>query len=139
MWNPWKKKSTKEEVEKTAEGEENILEKVCGGDEELYSFARGNLCVNPLATVSKQPLDEVMKEAAENGDYRPALDKALFEASQKPEQKQHYEAIVKDIAEKTITATEQDIAKAKQQGLTDRANFSSSPALMIFRAPDSTL
>jgi len=123
MWNPWKKKATKEGVEKPAAGEEGILERVCGGDKEVYGFTRGYLCMNPLASVSPKPLDELMKEAAESGDYRPPLDKAIFEASQKPEQRQNYEAIVKDIAAKTITSTEQEIAKAEKQGLIDRANF----------------
>ena len=123
MWTPWKKKTDEEGIEKKEEKGPSVLQQVCGGDDELYGFTSGYLCVNPLATVSKKTLDELLKEAAENGDYRPPLDKAIFEATQKPKQKQHYEGVIKDIAGKTITATEQQIAKAEQQGLTDRANF----------------
>ena len=101
----------------------SVLRKVCGSDDELYGFTSSYLCVNPLATVSSETLDDLMKEAEKSGDYRPALGKALFEASQRPEQTEKYEGVVRDIAARTITATEQEIVKVEQQGLLDRAAF----------------
>ena len=40
--------------------------------------------VDPLAALSKKDLDILTEEAEESGEFRPAVDKAIFEAAQNP-------------------------------------------------------
>ena len=119
----WKKKKDKQEVATEEVKEPTLLHTLCGDEPELLSFASGYLCINPLTAISAKSLEILMDEAEKNGDYRPALDKAIFEATQHPEQTASYMTVVRDIATKTITATEKEKAEIEKQGLTDRAAF----------------
>jgi hypothetical protein len=119
----WKKKKVNQEATTEAVKEPTLLHTLCGDEPELLNFASSHLCVNPMTAISTKSLEVLMDEAAKNGDYRPALDKAIFEAAQHPEQTASYMTIVQDIAAKTLTATEKEKALIEKQGLTDRAAF----------------
>jgi hypothetical protein len=122
MWK-WKKKKAKQEAATEEVKEPTLLQTLCGDEPELFNFASGYLCVNPMTAISAKSLEALMEEAAKNGDYRPALDKAIFEAAQHPEQTGSYMTVIQDIATKTIAATEKEKAEVEKQGLAARAAF----------------
>jgi hypothetical protein len=70
----WKKKEEKKE-----EKEENLLKELCGDDAKLYDFLSNHLLMDPLAGISKEGLDILIEEGGESGNFRPAVDKAIFE------------------------------------------------------------
>ena len=115
----WKKKEEKKEEEK----EEDLLKELCGDDVKLYDFLSNYLFLDPLAAISKKSLDILTEEGAKNGDFRPAVDKAIFEGAQNPGEKGKYIKIIQNLAVKTIRATEQEKEKVEKEGLTDRAAF----------------
>lgn len=123
MWSWWKKKTAKPEAEKAEEKEVSVLQRVCGADAALYGFASNYLCVDPSTTISSKPLDVLIEEGEKSGDFRPALDKAIFEGAQHPDEAGKYLESIRDIAAKTITATEKEKAEIEKQGLADRAAF----------------
>ena len=119
----WKKKKVKR-VEKAEEIKETkLLKTLCGYESELYGFASNYLCINPLTAISTKILDSVMEEGSQNGDYRPALDKAIFEAAQHPEETANYMNIIQDIAGKNVAATEKEKGEIERQGLPERTAF----------------
>jgi len=109
MWNK------KEEKEKT------LLQELCGGDAKLYDFLSNYLYFNPLAAISKEDLDILTEEAEKSGNFRPAVDKAIFEAAQNPGERERYIKVIQNLASKAIHATEQKKEKVEKEGLTDRA------------------
>ncbi len=113
----WKKKEAKKEEEK----EENLLGELCGQDTKLYDFLSNYLFVDPLAAISKKSLDILTEEGRKSGDFRPAVDKAIFEGAQKPAEREKYIKVIQDLALKTIHATAQEKEKVEKEGLTDRA------------------
>jgi hypothetical protein len=110
-----------EKEEKKEEKEKTLLEELCGGDAELYDFLRNYLYFNPLAAISKKDLDILTEEAEKSGNFRPAVDKAIFEAAQHPGERESYIKVIQSLASKTIHATEQEKEKVEKEGLTDRA------------------
>ena len=108
----WKKKEEKEE---------SLLKELCGGDAKLYDFLSRYMYMNPLTAISKEDLDILTEEAEKSGDFRPAVDKAIFEATQKPGERERYIKVLQNLASKTIHATEQEKEKVEKEGLTDRA------------------
>jgi len=116
----WKKKEEKKEEEKE-EKEENLLKELCGDDAKLYVFLGYTLLLNPLEGISKKGLDILTEEAEKSGDFRPAVDKAIFEATQNPGERERYIKVIQNLASKTIYATEQEKEKVEKEGLTDRA------------------
>jgi len=119
MW--WKKKEEKKEEEKEEEKEESLLKELCGDDAQLYDFLSNYLFINPLSAISKKDLDFLTEEAEKSGDFSPAMDKAIFEAAQKPGERERYIKVIQNLASKTLHATEQEKEKAEKEGLTDRA------------------
>ncbi len=117
----WKKKEEKKEEEKEEEKEVSLLDELCGGDTNLYAFLSYYLCVDPLAAISKKALDILIEEGEKSGNFRPAVDKAIFEAAQNQEERERYIKVIQDLALKTIHATEQEKEKVEKEGLTDRA------------------
>jgi len=115
----WNKREEKEE--KKEEKEKTLLQELCEGDAELYGFLRDYLYFNPLAAISKKDLDILTEEAEKSGNFRPAVDKAIFEAAQNPGEREGYIKAIQNLASKTIHATEQEIGKLEKEGLTDRA------------------
>ena len=112
----WKKKEEKKE-----EKEESLLKKLCGDDAKLYDFLSKYLYLNPLAAISKKDLDILTEEAEKSGNYRPAVDKAIFEAAQNPEERERYIKVIQNLALKTLHATEQEKERAEKEGLTEWA------------------
>jgi len=112
----WKKKEKKKE-----EKEESLLTELCGDDAKLYDFLSNYLYLNPLAAISKKDLDILTEEAEKSGDFRPAVDKAIFEAAQNPGERERYIKVIQNLAPKTIHATEQEKEKVEKEGLTDLA------------------
>jgi len=53
--------------------------------------------------------------------YRQVMDKALFEASQNPEERSRYIKVIKDLVSKIVSATEKAKEKVEKNGLTDKA------------------
>jgi hypothetical protein len=113
----WKKIKEKEEKE---EKEESLLKELCGGDVKLYDFLSSYLYLNPLTAISKKDLDILTEEAEKSGNFRPALDKALFEAAQNPRETERYIKVVQNLASKAISAAEQEKQKIEKDGRTDR-------------------
>ena len=112
----WKKKEEKKE-----EKEESLLKELCGDDAKLYDFLSYYMYENPLAAISKKDLDILTEEAEKSGDFRPAVDKAIFEAAQNPGERERYIKVIQNLASKTIHATEQEKEKVEKEPLTDRA------------------
>src|SRR4030043_1537942 len=115
----WKKKEEKKENKEKKE--ESLLKELCADDAELYDFLSMYMYINPLAAISKEDLDILTEEAEKSGDFRPALDKAIFEAAQNPGERERYIKVIQNLASKTIHATEQEKEKVEKEGLTDRA------------------
>jgi hypothetical protein len=116
----WKKKEEKKE-DKKEEKEEILLKELCADDAKLYDFLSMYMYINPLAAISKEDLDILTEEAEKSGDFRPAVDKAIFEAAQNPGKRERYIKVIQNLASKTIHATEQEKEKVEKEGLTDRA------------------
>ena len=112
----WKKKEEKREEKK-----ESLLKELCGDDTKLYDFLSKYMYENPLAAISKKDLDILTEEAEKSGNFRPAVDKAIFEAAQNPGERERYIKVIQNLASKTIHATEQEKEKVEKKGLTDQA------------------
>jgi len=125
MW--WKKKEEKKgEIEEgkniiEPKKEESLLKELCGDDTKLYDLLSNYMILNPLAGISKEDLDILIEEAEKSGDFRPAMDKAIFEAAQKPGERERYIKVIQNLTSKTIHATEQEKEKVEKEGLADRA------------------
>jgi hypothetical protein len=112
----WKKNEEKKE-----EKEESLLKELCGDDAKLYDFLSYYMYERPLAAISKKDLDILTEEAEKTGNFRPAVDKAIFEAAQNPGERERYINVIQNLASKTIHATEQEKEKVEKEGLTDQA------------------
>lgn len=105
---------------KEEEKEESLLKGLCGDDAKLYNFLSQYLYVTPLAAISKEDLDILTEEAEKSGNFRPAVDKAIFEGAQNPGERERYIKVIQNLASKTIHATEQEKENAEKEGLTDK-------------------
>lgn len=116
-----KKEEIKEQTKE--EREEGLLKDLCSDDAQLRDFLSSYLFIDPLAGVSKKGLDVLIQEGEKNGNFRPAVDKAIFESAQNPGERERYIKIIQDLATKTIRATEQEKEKSKKEGLNERASI----------------
>lgn len=112
----WKKREEKKE-----EKEESLLKELCGDDAKLYDVLSNYIYEKPLAAISKKDLDILTEEAEKSGNFRTAVDKAIFEAAQNPGERERYIKVIQNLASKTIHATEQEKEKVEKEGLTDQA------------------
>ena len=119
----WRKKEEKQEEKPEEKKEENLLKELCGDDAKLYDFLSNYLYENPLAAISEKDLDILTEEAEKSGNFRSAVDKAIFEAAQNPGERERYIKVIQNLAPKTIHATEQEKEKVEKEGLTDQAAF----------------
>ena len=110
----WKKKEEKKE-----EKEESFLKELCGDDAKLYDFLSYYMYVRPLEAISKKDLDILIEEAEKSGNFRPAVDKAIFEAAQNPGERERYIKVIQNLVSKAIPAMKQKKEKAEKEGLTD--------------------
>jgi len=101
---------------------QNLLKELCGDDEQLYACLSICLYETPLAAISKKDLDILTEEAEKTGNFRPAMDKAIFEGAQNPGERARYIKAIQNLASKTIHAMEQEKEKAEREGLPDRAS-----------------
>ncbi|MGA8849033.1 MAG: hypothetical protein WB564_04315 [Dehalococcoidia bacterium] len=113
----WKEKEEKKEEKE----EENLLKELCGDDAKLYYFLSDYLYLNPLVGISEKDLDILTEEAGKSGNFRPAVNKAIFEGTQNPGERQRYIKVIQNLALKAIQAMEQEKEKVEKEGLTDRA------------------
>jgi hypothetical protein len=109
----WEKKEEKKE--------ESLLKELCGDDAKLYDFLSSYLYLNPLAAISEKDLDILTEEAGKSGNFRPALDKAIFEGTQNPGERERYIKVIQNLALKAIHAMEQEKERVEKEGLTDQA------------------
>ncbi len=100
---------------------QTLLEELCGGDAPLYSLLRSYLYHNPLAAVSKKDLAALIEEAEESGDFRRAIDKAIFEGTQNPDERERHIEVVQSLATKAVHAAEQAKRALEEDGVTERA------------------
>lgn len=103
------------------ERQQTLLEELCGADEALYSVLSSYLYHTPLAAISKEDLDALVTEAEESGDFRLAVDKAIFEGSQNPGQRERYVEVIRSIASKAVHAAERAMEQREREGFADRA------------------
>src|SRR4030042_6350377 len=95
-----KKREEKKEV--------SLLKELCGDDVKLYEFLSSYLYINPLTAISEKSLDILTEEAEKSCDYRPAVDKAIFECAQKPGEREYYVRVIQNFASQTIQARSQE-------------------------------
>lgn len=110
------KKETKEE-------KVTLLQELCGADVELYACLTTMLYENPLAAISPKGLDILIGEAEKSGNFRLALDKAIFEGARNPDERERCIRVIQDLVSKAIGAAEQEREAAEKEGLSDRAAF----------------
>lgn len=114
------------------EKEEYLVKKLCGDDSGLYDVLGSCLYLDPTAAISKKDLDTLIEEAErsiKDENYREArqkyvraLDKAIFEATQHPEEKSRYIKVIQDLAPKTVKVTEKVKEILEKEGSTDYAS-----------------
>ncbi|OGO32336.1 MAG: hypothetical protein A2Z29_02540 [Chloroflexi bacterium RBG_16_56_11] len=112
---------SKKKEEKEEEKEESLLKELCRDDAKLYDFLSNYLLINPLAGISKEGLDILTAKGEKSGNFRPAVDKAIFEGSQNPKERERYIKVIQYLASKTIHAMEQEKEKVEKEKLTDQA------------------
>lgn len=115
------------------EKKEDLLKEQCGEDKELYDFLCHTLYVDPIAAISRSDIAALTEEAdtsRENANYRDALrkyqsavNKAIFEATQYPGERNGYIKIIRTLVPKTIEVIEKVKEKAENEGLAERARY----------------
>jgi hypothetical protein len=100
--------------------EESLLRQVCGSDDKIYNCLTNYLYEDPSTAISEKEIDILIEEADKNGKFAPALDKAIFQASQNPGERERYIKIIQSLASKSSDATAQEKERAEKEGLTDR-------------------
>jgi len=118
-------------MQKKEEKEEDLLKELCAGDAKLLAVLERMLPLDPIAAISPKDLELLLEEAEtsiKDGNYEEAIrkyrvvvDKAIFEATQNPEERGRHIKVIQDLASKTIHATEKAKEKAEKKGLTDHA------------------
>ncbi len=108
-----------------------MLKELCAGDAKLLAALGRMLYLDPIAAISPKSLDLLREEAETSiqegnyGDairkYRVAVDKALLEATQTPDERGKYIKVIQDLAAKTIHATKKAKETADKKGLTAHA------------------
>ncbi|MDH5439204.1 MAG: hypothetical protein OEY31_01190 [Candidatus Bathyarchaeota archaeon] len=125
----WKRRRKVEE--KKVKKEESLLKELCRDDSELYDVLASLLYLDPIAAISRTDLEILIEETEKSVKdlgyemarlkYRQVMDKALFEASQNPEERSRYIKVIKDLVSKIVSATEKAKEKVEKNGLTDKA------------------
>jgi hypothetical protein len=119
----------KKKEEKKEEEKESLLKQLCGDDAKLYDVLANLLYLDPIAGIPKRDLEILIEEAEKNikeKNYeeamlknRLALDKAIFEATQNPREKDRYIKVMQDLASKSILVTEKVKERIEKDGRTD--------------------
>jgi len=111
-----------QEHEQNADGQQSLLEQLCGADKPLYSVLSTYLYFRPQDAVSRKDLAALIEEGERSGDFRPAVDKVIFEGSRNPEQRDGYIERVRDVASRAVRAAETSKAERERAGLEERAD-----------------
>jgi len=123
----WKKKEKQKE-----EKEESLLKELCGDDAKLCDFLESQLYLDPIAAISKKDLEILIEEAEKSikdknyeearRKYILAVDKAIFEATQNPGERDRYIKLIQDLASKAAKVTEKVKEKLQKEGSADYAS-----------------
>lgn len=103
------------------ERQESLLEELCEADKPLYAVLSSYLYHTPLAAISKKDLDVLIEEAEKSGDFRQAIDKAIFEGSQNPGERERYIEVIRNLASRAMHVAEQAKDEREKEGLAERA------------------
>jgi len=116
----WEKKEKQKE-----EKEESLLKELCGDDAKLYDFLGSYLYLDPIAAISTKDLEILIEETEKSikdknyeearRKYILAVDKAIFEATQNPGERDRYIKLIPDLASKAAKVTE----KLQKEGSAD--------------------
>lgn len=98
--------------------ERTLLQELCGADAALYACLSTRLYFNPSAAISRKGLDILTKEAERSGDFRPPLDRVIFEGAQNPAESDKYVQDIRDLASRAILSTEREKETALKEGRT---------------------
>jgi len=103
------------------ERQQTLLEELCGADRPLYAVLSMYLYHTPLAAISKKDLDVLIEEAEASGDFRSAIDKAIFEGTQNPGERERYVELIRNLASRAMHVAEQAKDEREKGGLVERA------------------
>ncbi len=103
------------------ERQATLLEELCGADRPLYAVLSSYLYHTPLTAISKKDLDILIEEAEESGDFRQAIDKAIFEGTQNPGERERYIEVIRNLASRAMHVAEQAKDERGKEGLAERA------------------
>jgi len=99
----------------------SLLKELCGADADLYAVLSRHSYETPLAAIPERNLDILTKEGEESGNFGPAMDKAIFEGAQKPEERERYIEVIQNLASMTMHAMEREKEARAKEGFTDSA------------------
>src|SRR3989304_5651703 len=98
--------------------EEHLLKELCREDAGLYDVLGSYLYLDPRGAISQKDLETLIEEAEKSikdencretrQKCMRAVDKAIFEATQNPEEKSRYIKVIQDLASKTVKVTEKE-------------------------------
>lgn len=119
-------------MSKKEEKHQDLLGALCGNDVEMYRLLTRHLYVDPTVATLKSDLG-ILTEQAEKSinegnlqeamdKYQLAVDKALFNATQNPGEKDRYVAVIKDLASKTTDVTKKLKEELEKEGLVGYAS-----------------
>jgi hypothetical protein len=108
--------------EEKKEREQSLLQRLCEADDQLYGFLSRYLYEDPLAAIPEKALDTLINQANKSEDYRSAMDKAIFEASQSPGEKERYINLIQDLASKAMKQIDKEKQEMEQEGHEELAN-----------------
>lgn len=94
----------------------SLLRNLCGEDDMLYSVLANTLYQDPTKAVSEQDLDTLIEEAEKTKMYGFALDKAIFEGAQNPDERERYISVIRDLVSKSVAEMEKEKEAAKKEG-----------------------
>ncbi|MBN1686158.1 MAG: hypothetical protein JW852_05860 [Spirochaetales bacterium] len=100
---------------------ESLLKELCGEDAKLYDCLASFLYENPEPVISKEDLSTLADQAEKTGNYGFALDKAIFEAAQKPGEREKYLTLIRTLASKSVPGIEKEIEAAEKAGFSSKA------------------
>jgi len=103
------------------ERQKTLLEELCEADRPLYALLSSYLYNAPLDAISKKDLDVLIEEAEQSGDFRQAIDKAIFEGTQNPGESERYTEVIRNLASRAMHVAEQAKDEREKEGLAERA------------------
>lgn len=120
-------------MSKKEKKEEDLLKALCGNDAELYRLLSRYLHIDPTVTILESDRGVLIQEAEKSlneADYREAMrkyqlamDKAIFEATQNPGEKDRCVEVIQDLISKTANVTEKLKEKLEKEGLVGYASI----------------